>query len=156
MDNHKNWYKACREVAGLTQEQAAELLPISTRQLSDYETGRTQVPLDMVERMADTYKAPLLAWAHIKYYTEVGKFFPDVQEPQTKGDMAFQAILAQDDLAPAVDEIKEIVSDGEIAEDEKERFASSIAKVKKATSKLFSVTAYADKLIKEAGNENQI
>lgn len=46
--NCENRYKLCRENAGFTQSQAAELLHVSERSLSDYENGKTRVPEDLV------------------------------------------------------------------------------------------------------------
>lgn len=56
----ENLYKVCRTSAGLTQEQAAELLGVAPRTLSDYENERTRVPDDIVDAMSRIYKEPRL------------------------------------------------------------------------------------------------
>ena len=56
----RNYYKECRESAKLSQEQAAELLHISVRSLSDYENGKTVPADDIVECMVDIYHTRLL------------------------------------------------------------------------------------------------
>ena len=53
-EKQKFYYKTCRKLAGLTQEQASELLCVEVRSLSGYENG-AKVPDDIVARMADGY-----------------------------------------------------------------------------------------------------
>jgi len=60
----ENRYKACRENTGFTQAQAAEILHVSERSLSDYENDKTKVPDDIVLRMSEIYSAPTLVWWH--------------------------------------------------------------------------------------------
>lgn len=75
----ENVYKNARRTAGLTQEQAAELLYISARSLLEYEAGRTIPPDDVVCRMVEVYGAKHLAYMHLKQSTEVGRrFLPDL------------------------------------------------------------------------------
>lgn len=74
-----NIYKNARKAAGMTQEQAAELLYISVRSLAEYEAGRTTPPDDVVCRMVEVYGAKHLAYLHLKQSTEVGRrFLPDL------------------------------------------------------------------------------
>ena len=83
----ENLYKLCRTSAGFTQEQAAELLNIAPRTLSDYENGRTRVPDDIVDAMSSNYKAPFLAWYHLKITSVLGKYLPEVVMAQINGDL---------------------------------------------------------------------
>ncbi|MDD7793665.1 helix-turn-helix domain-containing protein [Clostridium sp. 'White wine YQ'] len=138
-----NYYKICRENAGFTQIKAAELLNISDRSLSDYENSKTKVPDDIVDNMTRIYEAPLLAWWHIKNTSVLGKYLPNIVTPQTNVDMAFQTILAQDELDPAVKVIKKIMSDGVISDEEKDEFHTSIEMINNVAGKLVSVVAYA-------------
>lgn len=43
-EDGRNIYKTCRELAGYTQEHAAELLGCSVRALARYESGEALVP----------------------------------------------------------------------------------------------------------------
>lgn len=75
----ENIYKTARRNAGLTQEEAAERLYISTRSLLEYEAGRTIPPDDVVCRMVEVYGAKHLAYLHLKNATEVGRrYLPDL------------------------------------------------------------------------------
>lgn len=134
-----NYYKTCRENAGLTQSKVSELLHISERSLSDYENNKTRVPDDIVDSMSKLYGTPLLAWWHIKNTSILGKYLPDISEPKTNGDMAFQAILAQDELDPAVAMLKKILADGVVSQEEEEDYLMTIESFKKVAGKLFSV-----------------
>ena len=81
-EKSENLYKASRTTAGLTQEQAAALLAIAPRTLSDYENGHTRVPDDIVAAMSDYYKAPLLAIQHLQQTSVLGKYLPAIIAPQ--------------------------------------------------------------------------
>lgn len=75
----ENIYKNTRRAAGLTQEEAAELLHISPRTLLEYESGRIIPPDDIVCKMVEVYGAKHLAYLHLKNSTEVGRrFLPDL------------------------------------------------------------------------------
>lgn len=49
-----------------SRQRAAELLYVSAEALSDYESGLTVPPCDVVARMIEVYDAPWLRSAHLK------------------------------------------------------------------------------------------
>lgn len=61
----KTIYKICREQAGYTQEQAAEMLNVSLRVLCRYESGEIQVPNDVVAGMVSLYNDNYVAVSHV-------------------------------------------------------------------------------------------
>lgn len=140
----ENLYKICRTSAGFTQEQAAEILGIAPRTLSDYENGHTRVPDDIVDSMSSKYNAPLLAWWHLKNTSILGKYLPEVVMPQTNGDMVAQLSLAEWRLCKVVDDIKRIMEDGRVDETEKPDFTTAVEFVRQVNSKLLSVIIYAE------------
>lgn len=73
-------YQLARKYAGLTQEQAAELLGIGVRTLGGYEAC-DPVPNDsIVCKMIEIYKTEWLAYEHLKQSTEIGKrYLPDIE-----------------------------------------------------------------------------
>jgi len=76
---YKNIYKIARNCTNLTQEQAAELLHISPRSLSDYESGKTIPADDVVCKMIEIYGTDWLAYEHLKQSTEIGKrYLPEI------------------------------------------------------------------------------
>ncbi len=145
-DNH---YKTCRTATTLTQEQAAELLHISPRTLSDYENGHSRVPDDVVDKMASIYNSPLLAWWHLKHSSILGKYLPDMVSPKSNTDLAFQLILAQDDLNPTVELVKNIMRDGMVSQEEQQDFDQAMHCLKTIVGKMLSVVVYAEQNTKE-------
>lgn len=72
-------YRTCREQAGLTQEQAAEGLNCSVRQLARYEAGEAPVPDDIAYQMVVLYDSQLLAVQHLRLVSHVAaKILPPV------------------------------------------------------------------------------
>lgn len=138
------YYKTCRESAGFKQDNAAEQLNVSIRSLSDYENGKSRVPDDIVDSMAKLYRSPLLAWWHLKTNSVLGKYLPDVIVPKTEVDMVFQGILAKDKLAPIVDGLKEIMSDGMIDEMEEDILEVHIDDMRVVNNKLTSIILWHD------------
>ena len=143
-DECENLYKLCRTTAGLTQEQAAELLAIAPRTLSDYENGHARVPDDIVDAMSNHYKAPLLAWHHLKQTSILGKYLPEVVMPQTNGDLMAQLSIAEWRLQQVVEDIKRIMGNGRVDELEKPNFRQAMEYVRQINSKLLSVIVYAE------------
>ncbi|AFK87444.1 MULTISPECIES: helix-turn-helix domain-containing protein [Thermoanaerobacterium] len=117
-----NIYKEDRKASGLTQEQAAELLHISTRSLIDYETNRTIPPDDVVCNMVEIYKAPWLGYKHLKQYTKVGqKYLPDLNLtilPESVLTLQSET----DDLEIVKKDMIKIAADGVVDETEKDRW----------------------------------
>jgi transcriptional regulator with XRE-family HTH domain len=127
----------------MTQEQAAELLNVSPRTLSDYENGHANVPDVTVAAMCKEYNTPLLAWWHLKHTSVLCEFLPDVIMPKTDGDMTAQICLAESKLNKVANEIREIMFDGKVDGDEQLDFQSAMEIVKQINAKLFSVLVYA-------------
>lgn len=63
---YTNIYQKARKAALLTQEQAAEQLEISVESVKAYELGGRLPPNATVARMADVYRTPWLAMAHLQ------------------------------------------------------------------------------------------
>ncbi len=143
------YYKTCRESAGIKQEEAAEFLNVSPRTLSDYENGKSRVPDDIVDSMAELYRSPLLAWWHLKTNSVLGKYLPDVIVPKTEVDMVFQGILAKDKLAPIIEGIKEIMSDGVIDDLEENVLNNHIDDMRIVNNKLTSIILWHDVRVKK-------
>ena len=114
----KNIYKLCREAAWTNQDVAADLLGVSIRSLSDYETGKTIPPEDVVCRMVEIYNSPILAYMHLKTNNEVGRRFL----PEIRVDNLSEAVLRLQMNKHSLDSIEpqivQIACDGIIDENE--------------------------------------
>lgn len=142
-ETSRNYYKECRENAKLSQEQAAELLDISIRSLSDYENGKTIPPDDTVEKMVDVYHARLLGWVHLRNTSSLAmKCIPEVQEPRSEADILLQVIFSEDDVLDIKKKMKEILKDGKITEDEINDFNEVKKRAKIVAGKLLSIAVY--------------
>lgn len=75
----KNIYLTARLASGLTQERAAERIPVSVRSLADYEAGVRRPSNDTVVRMVDIYDARYLAYQHMREMSDLAQqLLPDV------------------------------------------------------------------------------
>lgn len=140
----ESYYKTCRKLAGLTQEQASEPIGVEVRRLSDYENG-SKVPDDVVDRMADVYNAPLLAIWHLKENSPLGRYLPNVIETQTNNDLGFQTVLANKDTDKAEDYIVAILEDGLLTGEDMPNVEAYIVSIDAAIGKLLSAKAYIEK-----------
>ncbi len=76
----KTIYQAARLTTSYTQEQVAELLPVSEGSVKAYERGVTVPPDDVVIFMIELYQSPWLAYLHLKQTSEVGRrYLPDIE-----------------------------------------------------------------------------
>lgn len=142
-ETSRNYYKECRESAKLSQEQAAELLHISVRSLSDYENGKTVPADDIVENMVDIYHTRLLGWIHLRSTSSLAmKCIPEVQKPRSEADIFLQVIFSEDDVLDIKEKMKKILEDGKITEDEMSDFEEVKKQAKIVAGKLLSIATY--------------
>lgn len=118
----KNIYKIARKSAGLSREEAAEMLHISVRSLADYEAGTTIPKDDIVCDMVNIYMAPWLGYQHLKQNTKVGqKYLPDLNLtilPESVLTLQSET----DDLEIVKKDMIKIAADGVVDETEKDRW----------------------------------
>lgn len=75
---YPNLYQRARLSTGMTQEQAAELLGLSSESLKQYEGGRRVPSNETVARMVTIYHLPWLALEHLKQAGGVLGVLPEV------------------------------------------------------------------------------
>lgn len=114
----KNIYKIARNCTNLTQEQAAELLHISPRSLSDYEQGKTIPGDDVVCKMIEIYGTKWLAYEYLRQSTKVGqRYLPKIDF----SDLARSVLRLQKevrDLEYVNNDMIDIACDGMVEEHE--------------------------------------
>lgn len=118
----KNIYQTARNIAGYTQQQAAELLHISIRSLADYESGKTVPPDNIVCSMMNTYSTPWLGYQYLQTSNEVGQ----IALPSLKVTDIAKAVLKlqkeMNDVKNINSEMIDIACDGIIHDHEVERW----------------------------------
>lgn len=125
MPNDKqNIYKIARKAAGLTQEKAAELLPVSVRSLRDYEEGQRIPGNDIVERMCVIYNAQHLAYQHLHETNSLMDRVVPVLEPRGLMELAIRLYNRMEklDRSGALRRIMAIADDGTIDANERPEF----------------------------------
>lgn len=114
----KSIYKLARNYAGLTQEQAAQLMNIGARTLAGYESLKPIPNNYIVEKMVSVYKAKWLGYEHLRCSSELGKKCL----PKINIDNIAQSILLLQKESADVENIKssmiEIACDGKIEKHE--------------------------------------
>lgn len=134
-----NIYRFARVTARISQEVAAELLYTSTRSLSDYESGRTTPPDDIVCAMVEVYSASWLAYEHLRVSSKVGQMFlPAIEYSDLpKAVLRFQKEVG--DIQLVSRDMVEIACDGAVEQHEEERWHNIGREVKEAIAAAFSV-----------------
>lgn len=141
MQNNCNIYQRARNIRGLTQERAAELLGISVRSLADYEAGVRFPPDKVATQMVDIYDSQLLAVQHLRQSAALAcGVIPDVPE------LCFsQAVLNLIDTVYKFADSKmdreliDIARDGIISEEERPRFDHIMEQISNITSAAFAL-----------------
>ena len=117
-------YQTCRELAGLTQEQAAEQLNTSVRTMARYESGEQAVPDDIAYQMVLLYDSPYLAVQHLRQVSQVAA---GLLPPVTVLDLPRAAIRIINQVRRFADrhrerELLDIAENGVIAPEERPLF----------------------------------
>lgn len=124
-------YRTCREQAGLTQEQAAEGLNCSVRQLARYEAGEAPVPDDIAYQMVVLYDSQLLAVQHLRLVSQVAA---EILPPVTVLDLPRAAIRIINLVRKFAErhrerELLDIAEDGVISPEERPLFDQIMAEL---------------------------
>jgi hypothetical protein len=106
--------------------------------------------------MAKVYGTPSLPYYHVKYYTELGEFFPDYIEPNGLGDMGFQGIISHDELVETIEKFTGIIKEcrnEEIPPEKIEPYTDCMDCLKTIGGRIVSIEAYGRRKIREAQKE---
>lgn len=141
MQNNCNIYQRARNVKGMTQERAAELLGISVRSLADYEAGVRFPPDKVATQMVDIYDSQLLAVQHLRQSAALAcGVIPDVPDLCLS-----QAVLNLIDCVYTFADnqmdrqLIEIARDGIISAEERPRFDHIMEQISNITSAAFAL-----------------
>ena len=117
--DNTNIYRTARLSAGLTQEQAAEVLDLSVESVKAYETGLRVPPDTTVRLMAERYRQPWLKLEHARETDELG-VIPQGAAPGSFVLVAIQVYNFMLDWAEKHrgQQLLKIAEDGRVTEDE--------------------------------------
>ena len=125
---NRNIYKKPREIAGYSQERAAELLDISVESLRAYETGRRVPPGEVVVRMMDLYNCQYLAVS----------FLPDVKLQDLPTAM-LRRQKELNDFLKCREEVLDITCDGVISPEERPRWERVLKELDDVSAAIMAV-----------------
>lgn len=118
----RNIYQLARNVAGLTQLEAAERLNVSVRALGNYELGNTVPHGDIVADMAEVYGTRWLGYEHLRQSTKLGRQIL----PAINIDDIAKSVLVLQKESGDVEDVKscmiKIACDGKIDKHEEDRW----------------------------------
>ena len=122
---NKSIYQNVREELGLTREKAGELIDgLSAEKIEKIENERIALYPDDVLLMAKGYKAPQLCNYYCTHECPIGINRIPKAELKSISQIAVETISSVNRLKKEQEQLIEIIADGEISEDEYERFAS--------------------------------
>jgi hypothetical protein len=140
----KLYYKTCREMSGLAQEEACFLLHIAdVTTFSRYENGDIPVSQELCADMVKVCRAPLLAYRQLRHANpDLVQYLPEVTKPVTDGDTALQMELADDDISQVRAAVKAIFRDGRVNEGETRELKTNAVALKGIADRLYSAASY--------------
>lgn len=131
-----NIYGRCRRAAGLTQEQAAELLDCGVGTLARWETDVHRPPDEKVMAMCRIYKCPTLAMEHLRSSSELARvLLPEVEEkPLAQAVLGLLSAMRTFTTAELDWGLMEIAADGAVSPDERRGFEFLIFRLEEVVS----------------------
>lgn len=145
-----NIYSRCRRAAGLTQEQAAELLDCGVRTLANWECGANTPPDEKVMTMCQIYKVPALAVEHLRQRSELAaSLLPEMHEkPLAQAVLSLLSAIRAFTTAEMDCGLMEIAADGAVSPDERRGFEFLMLRLEGVVE-----ASYELRLCKEAENK---
>ena len=139
-EGYTNIYQTARRRAGLTQEQAAELLNLSVESVKAYETDVRVPPAATVAVMADVYDSPGLRLEHARRTDELG-IIPEDARPRSFPLAVMQLYNYMLEWASKRrgQQLLKIAEDGVIDEDERPLYEEIVRELESMTAALLSL-----------------
>ncbi|MCR4587569.1 MAG: helix-turn-helix transcriptional regulator [Lachnospiraceae bacterium] len=120
---NKTIYQLCREEAGLTREEASEIMDyISDDRIERIENERSEIRPDEVIAMAQCYKNPNLCNYYCTHECPIGKENVDVVEEKNLTQITLEILSDLNTLEKARNRFIEISADSKITKDETRDF----------------------------------
>lgn len=117
-----------RAIAGLTRERAAEILDISPRTLSYYESGR-KIPDEIVAGMVRAYKSPALGYRFLSSELGTGRMILPQIERVGISSSALRLHVVMKRAEALEEDLDNICWDDRITAEEEETFRACMKRV---------------------------
>ena len=134
---YPNLYQRARLSTGMTQEQAAELLGLSSESLKQYEGGRRVPSNETVARMVEAYRCPWLALEHAQATDTLGVMPEVTPRPLPMASIALRNRLQ--DATGRLDALLRIAEDGVIDETERPEFDKIVVELRETMAAIYQV-----------------
>ena len=146
---YQNAWKTARESAGLTQEAAAELVDVSVKSISYYESGARHITPQIAAQLADAYRAP---WLRNLYCKEcpIGchRNLPTEPTDLRTASIDAQCELRAEEIGRRIDRLMEIARDGKVDVNEMRDFEMICARFREMQHALAKFELLVDMLRK--------
>lgn len=141
----KNIYQAVREMRGLTQENAAELIGVHVDSLRAYENNRRRPADDIVNIMVKVYEYPYLGYQHLMS-SPLCDLLPEVL-PYSMEQAAMRLVRLMDkfDKESQDDKLLEIAEDGLVSIDEITQYEDIMDDLDEIIEAAFALAFFAKK-----------
>ncbi|MCR5775266.1 MAG: helix-turn-helix transcriptional regulator [Lachnospiraceae bacterium] len=121
---NKNIYQTSREEAGLTREEASELMDfVSADRIEKIESEKSAPHPEEILAMADAYKKPILCNYYCSKGCPIGKEYVPEIHVRDLAQIVLEMLASLNSVEKEKDRLIEITSDGVITEDEYGDFA---------------------------------
>jgi transcriptional regulator with XRE-family HTH domain len=147
-------FKAAREAAGLSQEQAAEILHIGRRTLSDYENGKTLVPPDVALDMSKVYGKTEIYARYCADMCPIGQVYAHKVEQKDLALAVLGLLKEYNDVGQIREGLIAIAADGEVDPEEIPEFERFMDELSHLEQKLFNLRLIAASKAWKARKEN--
>lgn len=147
----KNVYQQYREEAGLSREQASDLMnAVPDYKLVRIEDGTEPTPYE-VTQMAQAYGKPELCNYHCSHVCEIGKKYVPQVEVSELPSIVLQTVAKLNEIHPWINRLIQISSDGKITEDELDDFIKISSMLDEVSLAADSLNLWIEKTFKENG-----
>lgn len=120
---NKSIYRALREEAGMTREEASEAMGfVSDSRIEKYESRKSPVQPEEVLAMAKAYNRPGLCNYYCSHECPIGQEYVPEVKVKDLAQIVLQTLATMNSLEKAKDRFIEITADGQILEDELDDF----------------------------------
>lgn len=149
---NKTFYQLCREEAGLTREQASELMEgVSSSRIEKIEYEQQEPESYDIIQMADCYKRPDICNYYCAHKCKIGeRYVPEIKMTDLP-EVVLETIGSLNEIYPMTNNLIQISRDGIISDNEIPEFARINVLLERVSLAVQSLNLWAEKAAGENG-----